>query len=51
VEHDAPLQVLVPLNQRRGHVEDTLASERGGQPLGEGALPAAGATEDEGANG
>src|SRR5829696_7729412 len=51
VDHDAPLQVLVTLHQRRGHVEDTLASERGDQPLGESALPATGATEDEGANG
>src|SRR5215204_4636255 len=51
VEHDAPLQVLVPLPQGRGHVEDTLASKRGCQPLGESALPTAGATEDEGANG
>src|SRR5829696_7687511 len=49
VEHDAPLQVLVP--QGRGHVEDTLASKRGCQPLGESVLPTAGATEDEGANG
>src|SRR5215204_4724789 len=51
VEHDAPLQVLVPLHQGRSHVEDTLASKRGCQPLGESALPTAGATEDEGENG
>src|SRR5215207_7735149 len=44
VEHDAPLQVLIPLHQGRGHVEDPLASSLGGQPLGEGALAAAGAT-------
>ena len=51
MEHDTPPQVPVPLQQGRGHVEDTLAPERVGQPLGEGALPAAGATEDEGTNG
>src|ERR687890_204537 len=51
VEPYAPLQVFVPTLDSRCHVEDTLASQCGGQSLGECALPAAGAAQDEGANG